>query len=516
MRGVLNLNILIVDDEIIVNNGIILMLKKQNYYFDNIISATSGYEALNIIDTQNIDILLTDIKMPDFDGLKLAHHAKEKNPSIQIIFITGHSEFEFAKTAIDIGVLGYIVKPISDEIFYKTLDKAIYNYLQKDKISNLNTIEHALNHIFSSNMTSEATLSSYGSLFPSNCECRLAILKYRPDDEREAMESTKINQIISSIYHSIATENKLNNVFFTQYKNNQYDFMFLAFGTKNCAKLPTHVVEIKNSFENKTKHKLYALFSENHSKLCGNLYTKCYSAYDQRLFNPGETVFFFREYESAQILSKISNDIHLLESYIIASNTKETKITLNNILSFKDDASKYNLRLIFLVLANTIINTFQKKGLILSETELNDIFSCKILNTANKISDIPEFFYTLIKIHLFETTLSTKSIEAMMNKIKEYIEQKYSENINEKLICNLFSISPTYFSQLFKDKFGMTFINFLTEVRIKNACYLLKNTDIRISEISKQVGYSDAQYFHRVFKKIIGITPMQYRSNNNI
>ena len=484
------------------------MIKKQNYIFDKIISATSGYEALDIINNQKIDILITDIMMPDFDGLSLSLHAKEKQPAIQIIFITGHSNFEFAKEGINLGVLGYIVKPISDKEFYKVLDKAIYNCLQKTMPVKLSSIESALNHIFNSNMSHQSVSSKYGSLFPGNCEYRLAVLKHRPYNETDNILHGNIDKTIFSYYRSVIKENSM---FFAQNENINDDFMFLAFGKEACEQLHSHIITIKAMIEDATKHKFYALFSRTHSLLSGRLYAECYYAYDQKLFNPEETVFFYKECEHTQLLTKISKDISLLESYVLSSNIQKIKLVLDSIFSFNDDAIRYNIRFVFLVIANSIINVLRKKGVFLSDFEINSIISCDALTTADKTADISEFFFNLIKVHLFEITLSEQSINKLMNEIKNYIEHQYSENLNEKKICELFPISPTYFSQLFKKQFGLTFMNFLTKIRLEKACYLLKNTNIRISQIALQVGYSEPQYFHRVFKKNIGITPLQYR-----
>lgn len=99
--------------------------------------------------------------------------------------------------------------------------------------------------------------------------------------------------------------------------------------------------------------------------------------------------------------------------------------------------------------------------------------------------------------------------------VKNRIAYCYAEPINIELLANAFFISVSHLQHLFKAQTGMTIVDYVNKTRIENSCKLLENTDLHISAISEKVGIFDYNYFSRMFKKYIGITPTQYRKEHN-
>ena len=103
--------VLVVDDEKIEREGIKFLLSREEGEFE-ISEASNGRQALEILRNEEIDILLTDIKMPHMDGLELAKKAKEKKEELQIVIFSGYNDFSFAQEAIRYGVKEYVLKPV--------------------------------------------------------------------------------------------------------------------------------------------------------------------------------------------------------------------------------------------------------------------------------------------------------------------------------------------------------------------------------------------------------------------
>jgi two-component system, response regulator YesN len=101
--------------------------------------------------------------------------------------------------------------------------------------------------------------------------------------------------------------------------------------------------------------------------------------------------------------------------------------------------------------------------------------------------------------------------KGLMMKAKEYIDEHFAEAITLEEAAEHVGLSPYYFSKLFKDRFGITFIDYITEIRMKRAKELMENPDVSIKEVCYTVGYKDPNYFSRVFKKYTGLTPSEYR-----
>ena len=126
---------------------------------------------------------------------------------------------------------------------------------------------------------------------------------------------------------------------------------------------------------------------------------------------------------------------------------------------------------------------------------------CELINTA--IENVRSMQKTDSIVH------SQKDV------IKDYIDRNYKKDISVKDVAGILGYSDVYFSKVFKQLFDDNFINYLTKIRIDRAKVLLKDVSFNIKEVGKSVGYADSNYFTKVFKRSIGISPSEYRSKHN-
>lgn len=107
------------------------------------------------------------------------------------------------------------------------------------------------------------------------------------------------------------------------------------------------------------------------------------------------------------------------------------------------------------------------------------------------------------------------SVHSQKDVIKDYIDRNYKKDISAKDVAGILGYSDVYFSKVFKQLFDDNFINYLTKIRIDRAKLLLKDVSFNIKEVGKSVGYADSNYFTKVFKRSIGMSPSEYRSKHN-
>lgn len=121
---------------------------------------------------------------------------------------------------------------------------------------------------------------------------------------------------------------------------------------------------------------------------------------------------------------------------------------------------------------------------------------------------------TLTLMQRFEMTCGTASApKDQLEDIVDFIKSNHSKNITVQYVADYFYMSSSHFQRKFKKSTGLTFTQYLQNVRIQKCCDLLKSTDISIHEIANHVGYQDMKFFHALFRKKTGVTPKQYRKN---
>ena len=106
---------------------------------------------------------------------------------------------------------------------------------------------------------------------------------------------------------------------------------------------------------------------------------------------------------------------------------------------------------------------------------------------------------------------ATPYVSDTVQSIQRYIQEHYAEDISLQTLANQFFLHPNYLSQLFTEKTGRNFIDYLTQVRMEKAQGLLRDTGLRVYDISQMVGYESPKYFSKVFKEVTGCTPKEYR-----
>lgn len=174
--------------------------------------------------------------------------------------------------------------------------------------------------------------------------------------------------------------------------------------------------------------------------------------------------------------------------------------------NFKTDENKLR----YLIELEVFINrVFFKK------TEDNNVLKPIKVTTDNSVEHV-KLFKIELKNKLIKTIKniimnSNSNLEELINEAKVYINNNYMDDITLESVANEMCISSYYFSKLFKKEANINFIDYLTDIRIKNAKYKIRNTNKSIKQISKEVGYNDPNYFSRVFKKQTGYSPSKYK-----
>ncbi|MEZ0537064.1 response regulator [Caldicellulosiruptoraceae bacterium PP1] len=498
--------VFLVEDEMFMREGLKNIIDWEGYGFKIIGEAEDGQEALNFLIKEQVDLLLTDIKIPIINGLELIKRVKENiYPAPEIIVISGFADFEYARTALRYGVSNYLLKPVEEEELIDTLLK-IKSKLKKKSINiESNTFqseklkEDIKNRILSNNIN---LYDGYylGIIYLKDI---LKWLNNFPDEKidniLQQVDYTLLNLGIKNIYYLTENEGK----YFILSKEKQHFEKVLEVLINKLNFLNEIVIALSNSFNDieDIDNAIYeSLYSLNFATFYKNLGIIEYSYISNNI----KDALYSKEY-----------DKRIIEA--IESEDAENQITniINDMLdSIKTNKISFDLVKAYINYIVISISTYFNKLGFYIENEIES-FSKKQFYFTNIDMVNEGLREVLINISKKLKQWNIKNNKGILLELERYIRENYNKNLTLKNVAQKHFIHPAYLGQLFKKHYGMYFNSYLQKIRIEEAKKFLKTTDMKLYEISQKVGYNDTDYFIQCFTKYCNMTPNQYRKSFN-
>lgn len=483
-------NVLIVDDDFRDRNGICNTIKKFQLPL-NTFTADCGSEALSVLKREKIDILITDIQMPDMLGTTLAESARKDNPKLTIVLVSAHKDFQYAQSAINFGAIKYLLKPYFIDELVSTLNEAIEICTAKTS-QNTDKNDSKINDIILNYLNgSNDDISEY----IGTEETQLVLIKFLKTQSSEKVAIEKLQKLLAPSPVLIPMPNSN---YLALYQNK----------TSPSQEFFENIIEIfRNDYDTEIciTYSPFAPISQLPD--------------EYKRINQTSEYFFFANIglvistkdiisngnEAAPSVDMIMDKIQLLIEMENYTDFVPMVALLFNTLKHTQHFSALYAKCI----ASNIINLLYKKHRFsVSEQEiLVKIFS------SNSADEIVLLFKEIIEKLTIDNT--NADVHRLISKTLNIIENDYMNEISLEFVSEKLYISPSHLSRLFKKETGKNFIDFLKEYRLKKACELLKNTNLRITEISKIVGYDSSSYFTTIFHKFYNITPAQYREKGD-
>lgn len=497
--------------------------------------APDGEKALPLIKDLKPDIIITDVIMPFMDGFQLSHIIKKSMPWIKLIILSEHSEFEFVKEAINIGVTDYLLKSAEPCELMKSLNKAAMlienekkdkdsvEMLQKILDSNVSKLKDIFLNEVSLGLVPATEIIEKCHFYNIDIIARYYLVMIIEMDMpkrgsvnneyREFLEAeTIIHNIIDQRQDIITFKRQPKEVVLIIKSDGNSDMESSALNLANT---------IKYEVESNTSHRLTISIGSKRERFkgiaeslkdaeairnCKNIFAKNKILYTNDIKISFAAKRNFVNLDKVNILDclKYGSKADMLK--VIDEYTE--KLEKNKISSF---IYIYYLFMDIVIVASKFVTELGGDiGDIVPEIkDLEYMVSC--------IDSLQDFKTTvegiLSRIFEFRDSRVENKYEIIIDKAKEYINNHFFEsNISLETIANYVNISPSYFSSIFSQETGETFIDYLTKIRIKKAMELLKTTTQKCSEIGYSIGYNNPHYFSYLFKKIVGVTPKEFRS----
>ncbi|OEH53340.1 two-component system response regulator [Oceanobacillus sp. E9] len=507
--------ILIVDDEPIIRLGLQQTIPWGKYQIDKVEIACDGLDAIRIIDELGgIDLVLSDVRMPNMDGLQLASYLHKNHPQTKTMLISGYDEFAYAKKAIQSGVKDYLLKPVDINELESKVNTLVNELEEEHNVKNesrqkeiKNTIFQQVYHFPEDTVNPNryldnkiypfiSTVKEYDKQTAHLSEQGLASFNEQWKDTIE--QTTKMlgfdtvsifvhcNQLLTCLIQPIDSE--INPIQVAEIIKDKHSFSFIWSDSV------INVMDLKNKYNQlKTVYDYLPLIRE-HDVIFSNyqmdrpdMQTYPYKIEKELI----DTLFHRKPIQHNQVGKKITDLFDYFRSHSF-------------LLQEVQEVCSHMLKVIM-----------KEYEALLGEISVKlDCHFLKELDLIlfNSYSSIQYLFEQ--DLELIIKKLAHHKIEKadwLIKQAEEYIKEYFRTTIKVQEVADVINVSSNYFSTLFKQKTGENFNEYVNKLRVDEAKSLLINTPFKVSEISRQVGFQEYKYFVSVFKKFSGLTPTNYR-----
>ena len=533
--------ILLVDDESAVREGIRNRTPWERYNFTVVGEAENGIEALEMIEELHPDVVITDIKMPYLDGMELIKEIRKSHPPVTIIIISGYDEFTYAQQAIRYDVSEYVLKPVTGEDICNLLERTakrldediirmqdqsrlqdVYNQalplIREKFLVSLLTPVHQI-----PNTSLIAKAKDYGFNLEGD-EFIVATFETDHDKQDDPLEAMAILEVALEVL-----QKEGNDIVF-QFEN-QIVIIFTASSHGE--------VQYDSLFRKQTFRKVEQLqaYLEKYFPFSivigvGNLvhvpsaiaqsYRQALEALNYSSFYPEQNILIISDLEKPDMQEDKAHLQELLSNVIISVKlgTEEQVVqSMHNLFGEKAASLPFEgLQALLLELSsslNTLAENYDYNLFQLGSDEDSRSFFAELgsLNTLGKSRR------WLTKVALaIRTAISGQRENSHIQFVqdaKSLIAKHFTEaGFGLDQVCEMIGVSPSYFSSTFKREMGISFVQYLTTIRMDRAKELLVKSEGKTYEIAQAIGFTEPNYFSFCFKRHEGVSPSQYRQAN--
>ncbi len=510
--------VLIVDDEFLVRMGLKMTLDWKSYGYEIAAEASSAEEALEIMEREPIDILMTDIKMQGMNGLDLIEKAKTKYSDLQSVIFTNHDDFNFARRAMEMGAEKYILK---SEISPDSLLSSLVNLSGGSEASSrkghsVRKMEEKYldEHLLKLNLSGvRETVSEYPYSDRMFCEASYMIvighcsINSLPEGSVSMLIETVVNLVSKFFSHSIVRYVMLKDLLcFGVIFHDERDEYPKELMEDRGAAIIKNTVQYFNAdislgiSSSGTKERFPQMFREAESaRLKGFFHNGSVWTYDEPLHASRREYIRISARKVKELMEK--EDKGPLAEY------------MNTIFRKLKEAGDYRM------VTEAFIDLLSISKSLIENYDTRDIpglspvkFEYHNLNAISHISHV-QMYVMDVYMAIWDFLHNRKSpYSGLIRECIGFIEENYSQNITLDNAAAAVNISSSYLSFIFKQETGINFSVYLTNYRIEMSKKLILKSNLKIYEIAERVGFGSPYYFSKVFKEIVGMTCKEFKN----
>lgn len=515
------IKVMVVEDEPPILRDIVHLIENTNHHFKVVSTAYNGQQAMSLLESDPPDIVFTDIHMPVVDGLELIAYLRKKGIAAIPVIISGYNEFQYAKSAMSMGVTHYLLKPVNVSELSELLQKIHENIMQETNVRERKALSEIIKESTAAN-TIDPHLSGQDSVYLLMLLCAGNFPKFSVDNyylnRKNTWEQIDLELLSKALIHPS------DRIWAFNGKTLSEKVLIFTLSTKT----PGFIHMLSNELFNKVKRD------------CSPV-TMIVSNPVDKIGDIGITLMQMRKSLGKTICIGVSEIINvdtnsnslkkMPDSRFLDSDVENKLIRFiqqGNISLFKSELRQVLTNMERLKLTQLTVENQLRSILSALFRYLGDFSSIRLAEIELEISEavlvskdysdllnnIWYLFEELFNLRL-ERSTNSDSTELLMQKIDKYLVSNLGELINHQKLSEVFGLVPSYLSKQFKKYKGMSPADYLIKLRIEKAKEIfLSQPDILTKDVAMIVGFTDPFYFSKIFKKETGMSPSVFRAYN--
>ncbi|MCY9670331.1 response regulator [Paenibacillus alginolyticus] len=524
------MKLLIVDDEEHLVESMIVGIAWKEAGVTAVLSAYSGKQALDVMDKEAADIVLTDVRMPGMNGIELIKVIKSKWPQTEYILLTGHAEFEYAKEGLNQKVTHYLLKPVKDAELLSAVKEVadallaereqIMAYVQSQAMvyRNLPILRsNLLNNLIQGRIRQERKLAEQMLLYdiPIVVGDTISFVLIRLEDHQKRYVPSDmsilgfavtniVEELLADGYKSWSCEDLYGNILFIVKRSVE------NLNGHHLEQIADDMRRIVNQLLHLT---ISVILSPSGSfpDYVEDLYQRCIATVRSQIGYDSDFVVRIggdNSKPASHVVASLYSPplfAHLLE----AGNWRAAKEKLEDVFSewrTKFSGSNEHLFEIYYSLKSAFTYFVHKSGRWLADYGLHA--------KADMKSDRELEYWATSMLDRLQDEMNADLFESrhsVVTLIKQFVQEHLSEDVSLQTIADYVHLHPTHVSKVFKRETAENISDYLLRLRMEKAVFLLKDTRYKIYEVASLLGYKNATYFIKVFKDHLGVTPQEFR-----
>ena len=517
------IKVLVVDDEKLTREVLINHLPWHEYGEIELREADDGVNGYNIYMDFKPDIVISDIKMPRMNGIEMVERIIETDTYSKFIFLSGYSDKEYLKSAIKLKVVRYVEKPIDLDELKEAIHLAIEE-LDHEKSVTGNILPALTNEICLAMINPKSDFVTYANKLKSlgyelykEGNYISSVISILTTHENLGVNNMDLRNDFLRLMEPVLETYKKQILISPKYTDN----IVIHFCYKTETELQNymdHLQSIKQSFQQSKLQFPYQFFIGVGASVFGieNIHT----SYETAVIALKKC--FFKELNSINYYSEGIQTTYVFSEHSInlSSNYMKRQEPINAIIEIKKivrEIKKYDnthpeyIKSMFLEIILNLLRIAEDYN----EVSLQE--QCKIsMNLLSKAPTIDTIEHILIRLlNVFSEKSKQSNVGDNITNINNYIQKNYVDfELNLNTIAENLYLTTNYLCFIYKRETGKTINQYITEVRIEKAKELLKSTNMKLYSIANKVGYQDGKYFGKVFLKVVGMKPADYRERH--